>query len=85
VESGGPALLRLAMRHDPDWRATIDGRPAPLLVCDHVFQALTVPAGTHRVSLRYEPASWPLWLQVAGMLAGAWGLMWGATRRRVTR
>lgn len=39
------------------WRATIDGRDAPLSFGNHAFLAVRVPAGHHEVMLRYRPRS----------------------------
>jgi uncharacterized membrane protein YfhO len=41
----------------PGWRATVDGLPVPLVRADYMFTALSVPAGEHRVALRYRPRS----------------------------
>lgn len=39
------------------WRATLDGRDAPLHFANLSFLAVRVPAGMHRVELRYLPRS----------------------------
>jgi hypothetical protein len=49
-----PSLIVIAQAHAPGWRATIDGRPAPLLKANYAFQAVAVPVGTHRIELRYR-------------------------------
>jgi hypothetical protein len=36
-----------------DWRATVDGRPAPVLRGDHALITVPVPAGTRTVELSY--------------------------------
>ncbi len=41
---------------DPGWRATVDGRPEPVLRANVAFRAVPVPAGRHRVELLYRPA-----------------------------
>jgi len=41
--------------HDPGWRATVDGVPAPVLRANAVLQAVQVPPGKHRVTFRYWP------------------------------
>jgi Bacterial membrane protein YfhO len=40
----------------PGWRATLDGRPILPLEYDVAFLGFRVPAGRHRVSVRYVPA-----------------------------
>jgi uncharacterized membrane protein YfhO len=42
---------------DQGWRATLDGRAAPLLRANLAFRALAVPAGRHAVEMVYRPAS----------------------------
>lgn len=41
----------------PGWTAEIDGKAAELGRVDYVLRALRVPAGTHRVVLRFRPTS----------------------------
>ena len=54
VETPAPALLRLADLWYPDWVATVDGKPAPILKADYLLRAVAVPAGKHRVEMRFE-------------------------------
>lgn len=86
VEASVPALLRIADKFDPDWRAWVDGRPVPVLRADYLLQAVPVPAGAHRVRLAYRPSRAPLVPAAAGgavwLAALAWAL--AARRRAVT-
>lgn len=67
------------------WTATIDGRPATVHPADVQFQAVLVPAGDHRVSLRYLPRSVVegAWLSGLGLalLGLSFGLAWAGRRR----
>lgn len=65
------ALLVLTRSWDPGWEATIDGARVPLLRAQLGLQAVVVPAGDHRIELRYRPASFRigLALSAAGLLA----------------
>jgi hypothetical protein len=54
VDAHSPALLVVRNVWDPGWRATVDGRPAPVLVTDYLLQGVPVPAGRHTVELRYD-------------------------------
>jgi hypothetical protein len=83
VETQGsrPAVLRLADLYYPDWRVTVDGKPAKLLRADHVLRAVAVPAGKHLVRFKFESRSFTLglWVSIASaslavllMLAGWW-------------
>lgn len=39
------------------WHADIDGQPAELARVNYVLRALALPAGSHEVTMRFEPAS----------------------------
>jgi hypothetical protein len=52
-----PGLVVLADSFYPGWRATVDGRPAPILATNHLVRGVPVEAGTHRVRFVYAPAS----------------------------
>lgn len=41
-------------RYDPGWRATLDGRPTPILVANHMFRAVQVSAGSHQIVFEYR-------------------------------
>jgi hypothetical protein len=62
VEVDAPAdgYLVLSDPYHPWWRASVDGRDAPILRANAIFRAVPVPAGRHRVEFVFEP------------LAGAW-------------
>jgi hypothetical protein len=51
----------------PGWKAWIDGKPAEILRGDVALRALFVPAGSHLLEFRYEPA-WALPLLVLAIL-----------------
>jgi hypothetical protein len=53
----GPGLVVLADSFYPGWRATVDGRPAPILAVNHLFRGVPADAGRHRVRLEYQPLS----------------------------
>lgn len=77
-----PAMIRIANKYDPDWKAYVDGAPAKLWRADYLFQAVHVPAGVHEVVLRYAPSRWPLWVQIAGLLACAAAVIPAALGRK---
>jgi hypothetical protein len=54
VESTGSAALIISVTRHKYWNATIDGTPATLYAANIAFQGLTIPRGTHHVSLRYR-------------------------------
>lgn len=54
IDGSPGAALVIARTHDPCWKATIDGRPAPLLLADGAFSAVLLPADARRVVLEYR-------------------------------
>jgi hypothetical protein len=54
VQTPGPAVMRLADLWYPDWVATLDGRPVPILRADYALRAVLVPAGHHRVEFHFR-------------------------------
>ncbi len=67
----------------PGWSATIDGAQAPLVRAGLALLGLRVPAGAHRIALRFTPLRWRLGLAISAasavFLLGLAALAW---RRR---
>jgi hypothetical protein len=69
------------------WSARLDGHPATIRRADGLFQAVTLPAGSHRITFSFAPPG--MNLALLGLLAGC-ALMLSPTvmarqkRRRVT-
>jgi len=55
-ECDSPRLLVFSEVYHPDWTATLDGVASlPLLRVDWLLRAAVVPAGTHEISMRFDP------------------------------
>ena len=54
VVTPGPAVLVVRNVFDPNWRATVDGRPAKVFPANYVVQGVRVSAGRHTVVLTYD-------------------------------
>jgi hypothetical protein len=54
--SDAPSYAVLADAWFPGWRATVDGKPAPVLRANLAMRAVPIAAGTHTVALTYHPA-----------------------------
>jgi hypothetical protein len=63
TSTGAAGLLVLSEPYYPAWKAYVDGERVPLYRADYLLRAVPVPAGEHRVELRYE--SWTLRLGTA--------------------
>jgi hypothetical protein len=69
AEMSGPGYIVLVDTFDPGWRATVDGRPRPVLRANVAFRAVEVPAGRHVVSFVYRPRSLQIGAAVSGLTA----------------
>jgi hypothetical protein len=64
-----PGLLVIGEHFDPGWTASVDGAAAPVLEADLVAMGVPVPAGPHRVLLRYSPKGFHAGLALAAAAA----------------
>ena len=82
-----PGLLVLTDVHYPGWKATVDGREVPIERVDYLLRGVPIPAGTHEVEFRYEPASFRAgWIiSAVSTLAVLIALLVGWRRRRHQR
>jgi hypothetical protein len=80
-ENSHAGVLTLQENSYPGWRATMDGKPIPLLAGD-VLQ-VTAPAGSHTYTFVYDP--WDVKAGGLCLLAGlgyvAW-LVWGGRKKQ---
>jgi hypothetical protein len=85
VEAPAPAFVVVADSHDPGWRADIDGRATPIAPVDLLVRGVVMPAGRHRLTMRYAPEGWAQAVPVTRIALGAWivlTLAWAVSRRR---
>jgi hypothetical protein len=88
VETDAPrrSLLVLTDNWYPGWKAEVDGAAAALHRVDYVIRGVPVPAGRHRVELRFEPASWRAgWIVSSLALVGVAATALRGRRRRHAR
>ena len=55
IHAPRPGLLYIADAYYPGWSATVNGQPAPILIANYGFRAVTIPAGDVRLTLTYVP------------------------------
>ena len=67
-----PGILVVRNAWDENWRATVDGEPAPVVPVDYLLQGVPIPAGTHVVRLTYVDAAIGRGLLVSAL---AWALL----------
>ena len=82
VDAKETAVIGTSVVAWPGWKARLDGAPVLPLSYNHAFLGFRVPAGRHRVELRYLPDSvlFGAALSLATLAAAA--AAWRAARRR---
>jgi hypothetical protein len=56
VRTGGNNLLFLSEAYYPvGWKAFLDGKEIPIYRADYLFRAVVVPAGQHKLVMKFEP------------------------------
>ena len=58
VDAPAAAFVVVADAWLPGWSVVVDGACVPLFRVDHLLRGVAVPAGGHRVTMRYEPPGW---------------------------
>ena len=67
VEAPSAGWLLVTDRWARSWRATVDGRAAPVLGGNFVFRAVELTQGRHRIDFSYKPLALP-WLLVTSWM-----------------
>lgn len=83
AEMAADGLLVMSEIYHPYWRATIDGEPTSVLQVNIALRAVVVPAGRHRIEMRFEDpfVSYGRWGSL-GALALWLGLLVATWRKR---
>jgi hypothetical protein len=81
ADGAGSGWLLLADAWYPGWRATVDGRVAPIVAVDHALRGVALTAGEHRVEFEYVPFSLRLGLALSLLCAAALWMLNRSTRR----
>jgi hypothetical protein len=88
VQARAPGQLVVLDTYYPGWKATVDGRAAPIRPANGAFEAIPVPAGSHVVELSYHPRSVRIgiWISIlATALLAAAGAAVAVRARRARR
>ncbi len=68
TKATAPGVLLLNDRWDPNFRVTVNGKPASLLRCNHLMRGVEVPAGENMVEFRFEPSMRSLHISLAALV-----------------
>jgi hypothetical protein len=71
VSTPVPAVVVVRNPYDPNWQATVDGRPVRVLPADLLMQGIPVPPGDHRIILRYTDPLIGLGLLISALALAA--------------
>ena len=85
VTLADPAVLVVADAWHPNWRTWVDGREAHTGRVNGAFRGVALPAGEHRVEMRYRPRSFSTALAVSGTTLALLVLLLVLDRRRRRR
>ena len=65
-----PSVMLLNDKYDPNWRVTVDGKPAQLLRCNYIMRGVQVPPGQHAVEFDFSLPSKAVYVTLAAAIAG---------------
>jgi hypothetical protein len=83
IDASAPAMLVVAQSFYHPWRAAVDdGQEVRIWRANHAFQALEVPAGSHRVRLVYRDRRFEAGVVVTALSILVWSLGWFRFRSR---
>lgn len=81
VETPENAIVVMTDQYFPGWECWVDGQPGQIQRANLAQRAIAVPAGKHRLELRYRPRSLRSGLRLAGLAILALVLCWCFPRR----
>src|SRR4029077_12678568 len=83
VQARDATLVGTSITSWPGWIAELDGQPIASVPYNHAFLAFRVPAGHHRLALRYFPRSFRVGAMISLLCAVVAGVL--VVPRRRTR
>ena len=66
----GPRILVISQNHHPNWRATVNGEPKPLIRANYLWTAIALEPGEHIVELTYRDpiVATTRWITLGGVI-----------------
>jgi len=83
ISAERPGWFFLADANYPGWKATLDGKDAPLFSAQVLGKAVAIPAGTHTLAITFQSASftWGLWITLVSAVLSLLALLYERKRR----
>jgi hypothetical protein len=80
-----PSVLLFNDRYDPNWRVTVDGKPADLLRCNFIMRGVYLAPGAHAVEFQFSLPNKPLYVTLAAIGVGILlcGILFVSSRRQL--
>ncbi len=63
-------LVLFTTKHDPDWKAFLNGRRVPVRLANYAQMGVIVPAGKHQLEFKFSPDPAPFIVSLGTVLAG---------------
>jgi hypothetical protein len=83
ISAERPGWFFLADANYPGWKATLDGKDAPLFSAQVLGKAVAIPAGNHTLAITFHSASftWGLWISLVSAVLSLLALLYERKRR----
>ena len=70
ANAAAPSVLLLNDKFDPNWRVTVDGKPAELLRCNYIMRGVYLAPGHHAVEFTFTMPNKPLYVTLVAIATG---------------
>ncbi|HTA94760.1 MAG TPA: hypothetical protein VK769_01415, partial [Verrucomicrobiae bacterium] len=70
ASAAAPSVLLLNDKYDSQWRALVDGKPAPICRANYIMRGVYLAPGAHTVEFRFYLPNRPLYVSLAAVGVG---------------
>ena len=70
ANADAPSILLLNDKYDPNWKVTVDGKPAQLLRCNFIMRGVYLTPGEHTVEFQFSLPHRPLYITLTAIVVG---------------
>ena len=68
AKADSSSVLLLNDKYEPNWKVSVDGKPAPLLRCNYLMRGVYLPPGAHTVEFSFAPSVDTLYVSLGAVL-----------------